>query len=98
MKVVDLIKSKTLKRNFDWSVTKNGGGTSLFTSASYSQAAFGSGSLIITAGDMKNAGVLALVAAQAHTLSVVFEDGFNDHTTNYNTNRNKNCIFSRFIR
>ena len=30
-------KIKNLKRNFDWSVTKNGGGTSLFTSASYSQ-------------------------------------------------------------
>ena len=25
-------KIKNLKRNFDWSVTKNGGGTSLFTS------------------------------------------------------------------
>ena len=30
-------KIKNLKRNFDWSVTKNGGGTSLFTSKSYSQ-------------------------------------------------------------
>ena len=71
-------KIKNLKRNFDWSVTKNGGGTSLFTSASYSQKALGgSGSLIINAGDMANSGVL--VGTNAHTLSVVFEDGFNDH-------------------
>ena len=46
-------KIKNLKRNFDWSVTKNGGGTSLFTSASYSQALAGSGSLILNAGDME---------------------------------------------
>ena len=80
-------KIKNLKRNFDWSVTKNGGGTSLFTSASYSQALAGSGSLIINAGDMANSGVL--VGATAHTLSVVFEDGFNDHATNYNSARTK---------
>ena len=80
-------KIKNLKRNFDWSVTKNGGGTSLFTSASYSQNNFGSGSLIINAGDMANSGVL--VGATAHTLSVVFEDGFNDHATNYNSARTK---------
>ena len=69
-------KIKNLKRNFDWSVTKNGGGTSLFTSASYSQALAGSGSLIINAGDMSNSNVL--VGATAHTLSVVFEDGYNN--------------------
>ena len=80
-------KIKNLKRNFDWSVTKNGGGTSLFTSASYSQALAGSGSLIINAGDMSNTNVL--VGATAHTLSVVFEDGFNGHATNYNSARTK---------
>ena len=80
-------KIKNLKRNFDWSVTKDGGGTSLFTSASYSQALAGSGSLIINAGDMSNTNVL--VGATAHTLSVVFEDGFNGHATNYNSARTK---------
>ena len=80
-------KIKNLKRNFDWSVTKNGGGTSLFTSASYSQALAGSGSLILNAGDMANSGVL--IGATAHTLSVVFEDGYNDHATNYNSARTK---------
>ena len=48
------VKIKNLKRNFDWSVTS--GGTNYFSSASYSQAAAGSGSLVITAGDMSNAG------------------------------------------
>jgi hypothetical protein len=82
------VKIKNLKRNFDWSVTS--GGTNYFSSASYSQAAAGSGSIVITAGDMKNAGTqTALVAAQAHTLGVKFADGFNDHATNYNTNRTK---------
>ncbi len=80
-------KIKNLKRNFDWSVTKDGGGTSLFTSASYSQALAGSGSLIINAGDMSNSNVL--VGATAHTLSVVFEDGYNNHATNYNSARTK---------
>ena len=75
------------KKNFDWSVTKDGGGSSIFTSASYSQAGAGSGSITITAGDMANSGVL--IGATAHTLSVTFADGFNDHATNYNTARNK---------
>ena len=48
-------KIKNLKRNFDWSVTKNGGGTSLFTS--HHIHSLGSGSLIIN-GDMANSGVL----------------------------------------
>ena len=65
------------KKNFDWSVTKDGGGTSIFTSASYSQAAAGSGSITINAGDMSNSG--ALIGATAHTLSVTFADGYNDH-------------------
>jgi len=65
------------KKNFDWSVTKNGGGTSLFSSASYSQAAAGSGSITLTAGDMANSGVL--IGATAHTLGVTFADGYNDH-------------------
>ena len=65
------------KKNFDWSVTKNGGGTSLFSSASYSQAAAGSGSITLTAGDMSNSG--ALIGATAHTLGVTFADGYNDH-------------------
>jgi len=65
------------KKNFNWLVTKNGGGTSLFTSASYSQAAAGSGSITINAGDMSNSG--ALIGATAHTLSVTFADGYNDH-------------------
>ena len=78
-------KIKNLKRNFDWLVYKTSGGTSLFTSASYSQAAAGSGSLVITAGDMTNAGTQTqLVSAVAHTLQVTFADGFNDHATNYN--------------
>jgi hypothetical protein len=81
-------KIKNLKRNFDWSVTKDGGGSSLFTSASYSQAGAGSGSITITAGDMSNAGG-ALIGATAHTLSVTFADGFNDHATNYNSARTK---------
>ena len=81
------VKIKNLKRNYDWSVTKDGGGTSLFTSASYSQALAGSGSLIINAGDMSNSNVL--VGATAHTLSVVFEDGYNNHATNYNSARTK---------
>ena len=75
------------KKNFDWSVTKDGGGSSIFTSASYSQAGAGSGSITITAGDMANSGVL--IGATAHTLSVTFADGFNDHATNYNTARTK---------
>ena len=48
---------------------------------------FGSGSLIINLCDMANSGVL--VGITAHTLSVVFEDGFNDHVTNYNSARTK---------
>ena len=75
------------KKNFNWLVTKNGGGTSLFTSASYSQAAAGSGSITINAGDMSNSG--ALIGATAHTLQVTFADGFNDHATNYNSSRTK---------
>ena len=78
------------KKNFDWSVTKNGGGSSLFSSASYSQAAAGSGSITLTAGDMANSGVL--IGATAHTLSVTFADGYNDHiggSGNYNTARTK---------
>ena len=72
------------KKNFDWSVS----GGSLFSSASYSQAGAGSGSITLTAGDMSNAGG-ALVGATSHTLSVTFADGFNDHATNYNTARTK---------
>ena len=72
------VKIAEQKKNFDWVVTKNGGGTSLFTSASYSQAGAGSGSITLTAGDMSNAdGVLNL--ATIHTLGVTFADGFNDH-------------------
>ena len=71
------------KKNFDWSVS----GGSLFSSASYSQAGAGSGSITLTAGDMVNSG--ALIGATSHTLSVTFADGFNDHATNYNTARNK---------
>ena len=37
---------------------------------------------------MSNAGG-ALVGATSHTLSVTFEDGFNDHATNYNSARTK---------
>tara|TARA_B100001996_G_scaffold98512_2_gene73768 strand:+ start:715 stop:2019 length:1305 start_codon:yes stop_codon:yes gene_type:complete len=81
------VKIKNLKRNFDWLVTKNGGGTSLFTSASYAQALAGSGSLIINAGDMSNSNVL--VGATAHTLQVTFEDTYNGHATNYNSARTK---------
>ena len=82
------VKIKNLKRNFDWSVTSSG--TNFFSSASYSQAAAGSGSLVITAGDMSNAGTQTqLVSAQAHTLGVTFADGFNDHATNYNSSRTK---------
>ena len=71
------------KKNFDWSVS----GGSYFSSASYSQAGAGSGSITLTAGDMVNSG--ALIGATSHTLSVTFADGFNDHATNYNTARNK---------
>ena len=84
-------KIKNLKRNFDWSVTKDGGGSSLFTSASYAQAGAGSGSITITAGDMSNAAG-ALIGATAHTLSVTFADGFNDHATNYNSARTQSLI------
>lgn len=80
-------KISAQKKNFNWLVTKNGGGTSLFTSASYSQAAAGSGSITINAGDMSNSG--ALIGATAHTLQVTFADGFNDHATNYNSARTK---------
>jgi hypothetical protein len=31
----------------------------------------------------------SLMAAQSHTLRVVFNDGFNDHATGYNTNKDK---------
>lgn len=71
------------KKNFDWSVS----GGSYFSSASYSQAGAGSGSITLTAGDMVNSG--ALIGATSHTLSVTFADGFNDHATNYNTARTK---------
>ena len=71
------------KKNFDWSVS----GGSYFSSASYSQAGAGSGSITLSAGDMLNSG--ALIGATSHTLSVTFADGFNDHATNYNTARNK---------
>ena len=71
------------KKNFDWSVS----GGSYFSSASYSQAGAGSGSITLSAGDMSNSG--ALIGATSHTLSVTFADGFNDHATNYNTARNK---------
>ena len=82
------VKIREKKRNFDWSIT--GGGTIYFTSASYSQAAAGSGSLTISAGEMKNAGTqTALIGATSHTLGVKFADGFNDHATNYNTLRSK---------
>ena len=76
------------KKNFDWSIT--GGGTIYFTSASYSQAGAGSGSITLTAGDMTNASTQsALIGATSHTLSVTFADGFNDHATNYNSARTK---------
>lgn len=84
------VKISQQKKNFDWSVTNNGGGSSLFSSASYSQAAAGSGSITLTAGDMTNSG--ALIGATAHTLSVTFADGFNDHIgagNNYNQARTK---------
>ena len=71
------------KKNFDWSVS----GGSYFSSASYSQAGAGSGSITLSAGDMSNSG--ALIGATSHTLSVTFADGFNDHATNYNTARTK---------
>jgi len=71
------------KKNFDWSVS----GGSYFSSASYSQAGAGSGSITLSAGDMSNSG--ALIGATSHTLSVTFADGFNDHATNYNTERTK---------
>ena len=86
-------KIKNLKRNFDWSIVNDTPGqASIFTSASYSQAGAGSGSITITAGDMSNADG-ALIGATAHTLSVTFADGFNDHATNYNTARTK-TVFS----
>lgn len=71
------------KKNFDWSVS----GGSYFSSASYSQAGAGSGSITLSAGDMVNSG--ALIGATSHTLSVTFADGFNDHATNYNSARTK---------
>ena len=77
------VKIRELKRNYDWSVS----GGSYFSSASYSQAGAGSGSITLSAGDMSNSG--ALIGATAHTLSVTFADGFNDHATNYNTARTK---------
>ena len=77
------VKIRELKRNYDWSVS----GGSYFSSASYSQAGAGSGSITLSAGDMSNSG--ALIGATSHTLSVTFADGFNDHATNYNTARNK---------
>ena len=86
------VKIAEQKKNFDWVVTKNGGGTSLFTSASYSQAGAGSGSITLTAGDMSNAGG-ALIGATIHTLGVTFADGFNDHigvAGNYNQQITKN--------
>ena len=82
------VKIREKKRNFDWSIT--GGGTIYFTSASYSNEAAGSGSLTISAGEMKNASTqTSLVGATSHTLGVKFADGFNDHATNYNSNRTK---------
>ena len=78
------VKIRELKRNYDWSVS----GGSYFSSASYSQAGAGSGSITLSAGDMSNAGG-ALIGATSHTLSVTFADGFNDHATNYNTARTK---------
>jgi hypothetical protein len=79
------------KKNFDWSVTNiDATATSLFSSASYSQAAAGSGSITLTAGDMANSGVL--IGATAHTLGVTFADGYNDHIGadgNYNQARTK---------
>ena len=86
------VKIAEQKKNFDWVVTKNGGGTSLFTSASYSQAGAGSGSITLTAGDMSNAGG-ALIGATIHTLGVTFADGFNDHigaAEGYNVQQTKN--------
>ena len=77
------VKIRELKRNYDWSVS----GGSYFSSASYSQAGAGSGSITLSAGDMSNSG--ALIGATSHTLSVTFADGFNDHATNYNTARTK---------
>ena len=76
------------KKNFDWSIS----GGSLFSSASYSQAGAGSGSITITAGDMSNAGG-ALIGATIHTLGVTFADGFNDHigaAEGYNVQQTKN--------
>ena len=75
-------KISELKRNFDWSVSGL-----YFSSASYSQAGAGSGSITLTAGDMSNSGTL--IGATPHTLSVTFADGFNDHAENYNTARTK---------
>ena len=77
------VKIREQKKNFDWSVS----GGSYFSSASYSQAGAGSGSITLTAGDMVNSG--ALIGATSHTLSVTFADGFNDHATNYNSARTK---------
>ena len=81
------IKIAEQKKNYDWSISSSG--TTYFTSASYDAAGAGSGSITITAGNMTNAGSQTqLVGAQAHTLSVKFADGFNDHIgagNKYNT-------------
>ena len=78
------LKIAAEKKNYDWEIT--GTAPLFFTSASYTQAAAGSGSITLNAGDMANSAG-ALIGAKSHTLSVKFADGFNDHIgagKNYN--------------
>lgn len=78
-------------QNFTWAVTptfNSAGDTAGYLSIGSNQDYTG----VITVGAMNPQGAgsqTSLLGAQSHTLSVTFNDGFNDHADNYNSARTK---------
>lgn len=72
---------KTNTNNFTWSFPV-GSKLSVSTDSGYRQS--------ISAGEMTNAATqTVLQTIETHTVRAKFHDGFNDHATNYNSNRDK---------
>lgn len=70
--------------NFTWSIPTQGGYLSLSTDSAATRT--------FSIGQMNPQSPVSQSALQSivsHTIRVVFNDGFNDHATNYNSNRDK---------
>jgi len=82
---------KQRHQNFTWSVSptfNSDGNTAGFLSIASNQDFTG----VITVGTMNpqaGSSQASLLGAHSHTLSVAFDDGFNQHATNFNTAINK---------